>query len=565
MKKPYRYVVPVALGTILTACSHTSVITDSASSESNAQTLWSASPQDVEQSNVLSPTQVSELELLRQRIADNADRIVQLTAQLDEKDRLLAELMSNDKDAALLLTIQQLEKERNALEIRYNQLRLENDRLTAQIHTLENDIQVTKLSSSEQQADFVALNRNFRTLDSAHYALSKDYRDLSIEHAHLKSQLDTLTEQNKHLAQEFSLLNEENLKLGGALSEARAQHQVLWDKIRVQGNVIDTLQTQNAELQRKGGLIIAAEGNPDNLPDLAKLEAKITRLKAELSAQNDLISGYQVDVAQLESALTRQENDLNGQLETLQNRYQELTARHKQLNAELSNMRDMLNARDQRIASLQQELDRSDQQKATLLAEIKQLREQHEDSLQQIVSLEQQAVVEAEQKTKLENQVNNLIPFEGAVMSLQRQLQSELTNVRWTLPTSANLHDTFEIQLSAEVNNPVQGQTYYAELFVDSALSMMSAAEAESTLNQGQLNFRWRLSGLNERPNATMNVSVTQEVNYNGQVILRKIYRDTESVELISKDWLSKYGFWAAAILGGLLMGFGVGKLGRRT
>ncbi|CUB03454.1 hypothetical protein [Marinomonas fungiae] len=565
MKKPYRYVVPVALGTILTACSHTSVITDSASSESNAQTLWSASPQDVEQSNVLSPAKVSELELLRQRIADNADRIVQLTAQLDEKDRLLAELMSNDKDAALLLTIQQLEKERNALEIRYNQLRLENDRLTAQIHTLENDIQVTKLSSSEQQADFVALNRNFRTLDSAHYALSKDYRDLSIEHAHLKSQLDTLTEQNKHLAQEFSLLNEENLKLGGALSEARAQHQVLWDKIRVQGNVIDTLQTQNAELQRKGGLIIAAEGNPDNLPDLAKLEAKITRLKAELSAQNDLISGYQVDVAQLESALTRQENDLNGQLETLQNRYQELTARHKQLNAELSNMRDMLNARDQRIASLQQELDRSDQQKATLLAEIKQLREQHEDSLQQIVSLEQQAAVEAEQKTKLENQVNNLIPFEGAVMSLQRQLQSELTNVRWTLPTSANLHDTFEIQLSAEVNNPVQGQTYYAELFVDSALSMMSAAEAESTLNQGQLNFRWRLSGLNERPNATMNVSVTQEVNYNGQVILRKIYRDTESVELISKDWLSKYGFWAAAILGGLLMGFGVGKLGRRT
>ncbi|WP_417552359.1 hypothetical protein [Marinomonas fungiae] len=565
MKKPYRYVVPVALGTILTACSHTSVITDSASSESNAQTLWSASPQDVEQSNVLSPTQVSELELLRQRIADNADRIVQLTAQLDEKDRLLAELMSNDKDAALLLTIQQLEKERNALEIRCNQLRLENDRLTAQIHTLENDIQVTKLSSSEQQADFVALNRNFRTLDSAHYALSKDYRDLSIEHAHLKSQLDTLTEQNKHLAQEFSLLNEENLKLGGALSEARAQHQVLWDKIRVQGNVIDTLQTQNAELQRKGGLIIAAEGNPDNLPDLAKLEAKISRLKAELSAQNDLISGYQVDVAQLESALTRQENNLNGQLETLQNRYQELTARHKQLNAELSNMRDMLNARDQRIASLQQELDRSDQQKATLLAEIKQLREQHEDSLQQIVSLEQQATVEAEQKAKLENQVNNLIPFEGAVMSLQRQLQSELTNVRWTLPTSANLHDTFEIQLSAEVNNPVQGQTYYAELFVDSALSMMSAAEAESTLNQGQLNFRWRLSGLNERPNATMNVSVTQEVNYNGQVILRKIYRDTESVELISKDWLSKYGFWAAAILGGLLMGFGVGKLGRRT
>ncbi|MEC8483183.1 MAG: hypothetical protein VXY99_05120, partial [Pseudomonadota bacterium] len=163
------------------------------------------------------------------------------------------------------------------------------------------------------------------------------------------------------------------------------------------------------------------------------------------------------------------------------------------------------------------------------------------------------------------NQVNNLIPFEGAVLSLQQQLKSELSDVRWTLPTSANLHDTFEIQLSATVDQPVQGQTYFAELFTDSALSMMSSSEAEATVNQGKLNFRWRLSGLNERPNATMNVSVTQAVNYDGQMILRKVYRDTQSVELISNDWLGKYGFWVAAILGGLLIGFVGGKVGKRS
>lgn len=562
MKKPYRYVVPVALGVALSACSTQTTYQDSAVQQTKLHSVPSASQNTSE--HVSSSDHRSDIEALRQQLTENADRMARLTAKLDDKDRQLSQLMQGDKEASLLLQMRQIEAERDALEIQYNQLRLENDRLTAKIERLENDVQIAQQTISERQVDFMALNKSFRTLDSAHFALSKDYRDLSVEHAHLKSQYKMLQDKNLQLAETLDTLGQENLTLGGALSEARAQHQVLWDKIRVQSNVIDTLQNQNAELHRKGRLVIAADDSaPEAADNSAQLKAKVVRLQAELSAQNNLISGYQSDVVKLEAALQRQEDDLGNQLQSLESTYQTAAQRNRELERELAQLKQGLASQETKAESLAQKLQSSAAEKQQMMAQLAELRARNDSSAQAIKTLQAQSSVQAEEKALLENQVNNLIPFEGAVLSLQNQLKSELTNVRWSLPTSANLHDTFEIQLSADVASPVQGQTYYAELFVDSALNMMSAAEAESTLNQGQLNFRWRLSGLNERPNATMNVSVTQEVNYDGEIILRKIYRDTESVELISTDWFNKYGFWGAAILGGLLLGFAVGKLGQ--
>lgn len=562
MKKPYRYVVPVALGVALSACSTQTTYQDSAVQQTKLHSVPAASQNTSE--HVSSSDHRSDIEALRQQLTENADRMARLTAKLDDKDRQLSQLMQGDKEASLLLQMRQIEAECDALEIQYNQLRLENDRLTAKIERLENDVQIAQQTVSERQVDFMALNKSFRTLDSAHFALSKDYRDLSVEHAHLKSQYKMLQDKNLQLAETLDTLGQENLTLGGALSEARAQHQVLWDKIRVQSNVIDTLQNQNAELHRKGRLVIAADDSaPEAADNSAQLKAKVVRLQAELSAQNNLISGYQSDVVKLEAALQRQEDDLGNQLQSLESTYQTAAQRNRELERELAQLKQGLASQETKAESLAQKLQSSAAEKQQMKAQLAELRARNDSSAQAIKTLQAQSSVQAEEKALLENQVNNLIPFEGAVLSLQNQLKSELTNVRWSLPTSANLHDTFEIQLSADVASPVQGQTYYAELFVDSALNMMSAAEAESTLNQGQLNFRWRLSGLNERPNATMNVSVTQEVNYDGEIILRKIYRDTESVELISTDWFNKYGFWGAAILGGLLLGFAVGKLGQ--
>ena len=284
-----------------------------------------------------------------------------------------------------------------------------------------------------------------------------------------------------------------------------------------------------------------------------------------MNAQNALISNYQGDVQKLEQALVRQEDDLGNQLSSVELKYREAVAQNATLNREIKAVQEMLEASEKNAQQLQQALQDTSAEKNTVLAQLTELKQRYAASNERVQQLENESQQQQEEKARLENQVNNLIPFEGAVLSLQQQLKSELSDVRWTLPTSANLHDTFEIQLSATVDQPVQGQTYFAELFTDSALSMMSSSEAEATVNQGKLNFRWRLSGLNERPNATMNVSVTQAVNYDGQMILRKVYRDTQSVELISNDWLGKYGFWVAAILGGLLIGFVGGKVGKRS
>ncbi|MBJ7551942.1 hypothetical protein [Marinomonas ostreistagni] len=574
MRKPYRYVVPVALGVALSACSTTQT------SEKDSSTLIhsSMSASDTSDQAFASNSNSSKLDDaklleqervirdLRKQLAQNSEKLVILTAQLDEKDRLLANLMSTDEDASQLIEIERLQNEREVLERKYNQLRLENDRLTQRVADLESQAQKTELQLVQHQSDFIELNKNFRTLDSAHYSLSKDYRDLSIKHAHLKSELESLVSENGRLLSEFNAIKQENLTLGGALSEARAQHQVLWDKIRVQSNVIDTLQAENANLNRNGSIISASENSDgSNTVDTAQLESQISRLKAELNAQNSLISNYQNDVQKLEQALVRQEDDLGNQLSSVEMKYREAVAENAALNREIKTVQEMLEVSEKNAQQLQQTLQNTSAEKDAVLAQLSELKQRYAASSERVQQLENQSQQQQEEKARLENQVNNLIPFEGAVLSLQQQLKSELSDVRWTLPTSANLHDTFEIQLSATVDQPVQGQTYFAELFTDSALSMMSSSEAEATVNQGKLNFRWRLSGLNERPNATMNVSVTQAVNYDGQMILRKVYRDAQSVELISNDWLGKYGFWLAAILGGLLIGFVGGKVGKRS
>lgn len=554
MKKSFGYLTPIALGIVLSGCSTTSTSTDSSAiatqptSESVTETTSTESDQQ------------AQIASLKSQLADNSEQIVALTKLLDQKEQQISELMAQGADATLLSQINSLKAERDQLEIECNQLRLENDRLTSRIEVLEQQNQTLMADQSTQQQDFIELNKNFRTLDSAHYALSKSYRDLSVEHAHLKSDYDALLSQNGALQQQYDALYQDNLKLGGALSDARAQHQVLWDKIRVQSNVIKALEADNAEISR-GGAIVVAEGESGE-QDVAALNAEITRLKAEVAAQNSLISDYQNDVSTLERELVSQEAGLDKKLSDLESTYQETKGANEALTSDIEQLRRAINAQEDQLIALREQLAQSEAQKDQYRMEMARLREGNQTQLE---ALQAEAQSQSEQRIALESQVNNLIPFEGAVQSLQRQLSSELSNVRWTLPNAANLHDTFEIQLSANVDNPIQGQSYYAELFADSALNMMSAAEAESTVQNGQVSFRWRLTGLNENPNATINVVINQAVNYDGETILRKVYRDTEQLELVSDDWLAKYGYWALAILAGLMVGFGVGKVGRKS
>lgn len=560
MTRKATYILPIAFGALLSACS-------TQTTQEDAISLHQVDSHDTQSSvsNQRSPTtteESAELVRLQRKLRQNEQAIESLSSELDEKESRLAVLMQDDTNGALLYEVERLRRERDRLEIQYNQMRVQNERLESRLTSLQNDEPSSRVDSKE----YVELNKDFRTLENERYALSKDYRDLSIEHAQLRSQYQHLDQERTQTLAELDALTLENQQLGDALTEARIQHQALWDKVRVQSNVIDVLEQKNADLNRQGRIVAAAQsGDANNEVDqTADLQALVARLEAEINAQNKLITDYQTDVEKLTSAFEAQEERFAEESERLEGLYHAAEQKNLQFTQSLESTRKLLGERDRMVAQLEQRLERVSDERETLATRLSELQQQHDAAQKEIVFLQEQGESQAKAKTELETQVNNLIPFEGAVQSLQRQLQSELTNTRWSLPSQANLHDNFEIQFIADVDNPIEGQTYYAELIVDSAINMLSSPQAETVVDNGKISFRWRLTGLNERPNATMNIAVSQNVNYDGQRIVRQVYRDSETVELISTDWLSKYGYWGIAILSGLLVGFVAARVGTR-
>ncbi|MBM6550241.1 hypothetical protein [Marinomonas ostreistagni] len=553
MKRVTYAVMPWVLASMLSACSTQTTQTDTTTVRNYPST-------SVLGSSLPAPS-AEKIQRLRQQLMQSQERSQRLADQLDDKERTISDLARQELSADQLARLERLKNERDNLEQRYNSQRLQSSRLNERLYQIAPEQQALAL----EPEDYMPVNKSFRTLDSERYAVSKDYRDLSIEYAELKSQHQTLQQERASVAQTLQQLSDEKQALNEELAQIRGQQQVLWDKIRVQGNVIDSLEATNAELNTRGGFVAAANQEADNnVQEVAQLEARITRLQAEIDAQNQLIRNHQAQINSLTNSLVQQETDHESELSALQQRYQSVQQRNSALSQRLAAVSSDLEQRNQQIAALERQLANSQTERRALESRLTALAEEHEQTEQAVVELQARHQQVLETRTNLESQVNKLIAFEGAVTSLQQQLQSGIENARWSLPTSANLNDTFEIRFSADVANPIEGQTFYAELIVDSALNMISAAEAESVVDNGRVNFRWRLSGLNERPNATMNVAVSQNVNYDGQQILRKVYRDSETVELISTDWLSKYGYWAIAILGGLLLGYGASRIGTR-
>ncbi|TDO96833.1 hypothetical protein [Marinomonas balearica] len=597
----------------------------------------------------------SKIALLESKIVQNNETISQLHVQLDEKDRqILAISQSTDNSVESLDELKRTRAQRDELENSYASLKIENDELRNELLDLskENAQLSSELASARQELDvlsiaspsqeeiaqvqkqensevavaeevpngphvetvskneFMALNDSFRTLDSAHLMLSKDYRDLQLQYADLKGERDALAKQNKSDRQNIQRLNNENLRLGGALSEARAQHQILWDKIRVQGDVISSLEDENAQLSRSSVKVVnvsspvvqtadgqraetqvakseksdvdgtegesVAQANVDgtrvqntdiinngtvakaptddarNVSDSAALNAKIVRLESELTAQNRIISDYQNQVFALENTLQQE----GGAYESLEQKWRTLEKQIK--TAEQENR--LLTAELRALERMLVENDEKQKQLSNVLADLRSDKQKLRDDLE---ALEVVAEQNSQEKLALEAQVNNLIPFEGAVLSLQTQLKSQVSDVSWTIPEKAIVNDVFEVLVSADIENPVLGQTYLAELYVDSAIDMLSAREAESVVEEGVVKFRWRLGGLAEIPKATVNLVITQQMNYQDEIIKRPVYKGENSLQLQNNNLFEKYGLWGIAILAALGGGFLVGKLGR--
>ena len=163
----------------------------------------------------------------------------------------------------------------------------------------------------------------------------------------------------------------------------------------------------------------------------------------------------------------------------------------------------------------------------------------------------------------LDLQENDGISIGAAMDALRSQMLVTLQNVEWLLPSESALYDTFEILVSADVQSSFAGQTFSAELVTDSDTKMISDSIVNAVVQNGRLQWRWRVSGLNENTDAQLNLFVSQQINIEGQNIMRQVYRGGQNVSLINTNLFEKYGYWGIAILLGLLGGFFIGRLNK--
>lgn len=540
--------IPVALGLMASAC--TTTTTSTSQDQGTKQIEGEATTADLaEYRSKLAETNrdnQQEIAALKKALANNDAQLVDLHTALDKKDSAIALLESGEADAESLLALAKERRLRNSLESQYAELKVENDHLVDQIKALESKRKTRQMDSSSESVfasssqHFLDLNNSFQTLDSEHYALNQAYQSLIKKQAGLQEKYAALSNENQTNQQSLAFLQQENRRLAEQISAARSQNQILWTKVHSQRETIDGLQ--------KGTTSSVDQASLDSR-DTGQLHSDIIKLSGVIEAQKTLIADYQDEMAGLEASLQKGAAD---------------KAKLKALEARLSTLSKLNLAADRQLAKSRSMLVNQQQEQARLADSLAQSKAQQATLQQRLDAIELRAKNSESQRVALESQVNGLIPFQAEVNALQAQIDSGLSNVRWQIPNEMSLHNTFEILVTATVDKPVAGQTYVAELVTDSAIQMVSASEAEAVIQNGQLQWRWRVNGLNERPKATLNLFISQQMNYQGQRIMRQIYRDSDTLALTNNNLLDKYGYWGMAILVGLLGGFLVGRVNRK-
>jgi len=208
---------------------------------------------------------------------------------------------------------------------------------------------------------------------------------------------------------------------------------------------------------------------------------------------------------------------------------------------------------DQKLATAQANNARLAQQLASAQASLNEKNQQVSDLNEALVKL----------KNDLGVLENDTISLQAESHSMDLQLASSMQTVNWQLPNEMALNDTFEILVTATVAQPVLGQSYEAELITDSEIKMISNSKVKANIEGGQLQWRWRVAGLNENPEAELNLLIRQQLSFKNQAIQRLVYQDSQSLALINTNLFEKYGYWAIAILLGLLGGFLIGRIGK--
>lgn len=203
------------------------------------------------------------------------------------------------------------------------------------------------------------------------------------------------------------------------------------------------------------------------------------------------------------------------------------------------------------------ELERTNEQ---LVTDIQQIQE----GLLSVAEEKEQLEVELEISTGtgqlLEQQLADLIELEASAESLSQQLSAGLTNVEWNMPAEIDVLSPFEIIIKASATESFNGLLFVAELLVDPAMELVSAASVEAQVVEGQLQWRWRLKGERQKSNAGVELLIHQEIQYEDDRIMRQLYRDNKTLAVTDETLLEKYGLWLVVVAVGLFAGYLVGQ-----
>ena len=635
MKLKKQYCLLLSMVSFLSACSTTtqntdtaSVATSNADQTQTAETIASPSVNAIqtvntnEDSSQVIHSKNEEISRLKQTLANNQNQISNLDNELNLQEEKISALEAATKNAkaARLIEIEEEKAKLAQLEAQYIKLKLENEQLkqslvnaTSQNKLLKEQIlrhelmtaddadfipvEIDKPEPNESVADvtqdlsIIGLQEDYNVLNKMHHALLHKYANLDENYQtldgqylsqqdelnQLKAQYKTLARANQKSKTDYAALKQKNLDLGGAISDARAQQQSLWDQIQVKEKVIKSLEADNSALREKSATLSnLTSGNitstlpvSDNALELGTLNAKILVLESEIEAQQKLLSEYQEKLTELEQSDDKSDLKnieiarLGQELTDLNHKYDELNYQFEQLELAQAVSREQQHELLQELTLAKANLAKLTTDKLALENEITQaqtelvsLQGRYEESLLALESAK-------ETRQSLETQLSDLIELEAISAGFSNQLITSLTNVRWQIPKQVELGTSFEIILSADVNDALAGQVFIAELITDSSLELVSSISAEAQTSEGQLQWRWRAKGASESQVAQVNLFIHQDIQYQEERVLREVYRDQKVLSLVNDNLFEKYGFWVIAIFAGLMGGFLIGKLNK--
>ncbi|ETX11932.1 hypothetical protein MUS1_07020 [Marinomonas ushuaiensis DSM 15871] len=366
------------------------------------------------------------------------------------------------------------------------------------------ELEAQKQSREELEIQFSALNLDNDLLK--HRINELENENLVLEEENADLELD-----NENAQKQLAELRKQNQTLGASLAEIRAEHQILSKNYQSLNNAVLSIQSSDSDTS-------------DNTRHI-QTAVELSSLQAQVEEQREEIEEYKNEILELESSL-----DESAHYESRWKALDEKLAVAQQRNTQLA---EQLKAAEVAMSSSLTERD-------ILLSRL--------NNVQQALNVKE----------------NSGISITAAMEALQAQMSSRLLDVRWQLPSEMALHDTFEIVVTARAQPSLSGQAYLAELVTDSSIQMISDSVANAVVQSGGLQWRWRVAGLNEKTDAQLNLIVNQQINIQDQAIMRQVYRGSETLSLVNTNLFEKYGYWAGAILLGLLGGFGIGRLNSR-